>query len=144
LEKHVEIVDGAVGIVVQLNPVFLGLYFFEDRLRLGGVVPEIGVLGTELFVFDFFEASVDVKETSSGPQRGSSNPLIDRLSSSAKITTNALERVLGFGPDIRGALRLDKRIVELYDRTVVVSSPRPFRNFGVRNQGFFSSDFRTA
>jgi hypothetical protein len=57
-------VDALVGI----GPDFLGAKLFQCSFCLFGIIPEIGLLGNQLFVFYFDDLTIVVKDTSSKPQ----------------------------------------------------------------------------
>jgi hypothetical protein len=78
--EHLEVVREFTHGLIGVSPNLLGPDIFQDRFGLLGVVPEIGLVGDPLFVFDFYAFTIVVKGTSSRQPLWPSRLSIGRLS----------------------------------------------------------------
>src|SRR5690606_27904073 len=66
--KYFQVVNKLLHALVRVGPHFLGPQIFQDSFGLFRVVPEIGLLGNEFFVFYFDDLTIVVKDTSLKPR----------------------------------------------------------------------------
>jgi hypothetical protein len=65
LVQHVQVVDQLRNVLKRIRPDLLGPDVLQGSFGLLGIIPEIGLLRDQLFIFYFKALTIVVKDTSS-------------------------------------------------------------------------------